>query len=74
MVDLLPPLNLHKRPGKLVLESPELGKSCLRQKATFFAEDAKKCTRHLLSGPLTFQIYRLHEPIKPVHGKWAAIL
>jgi len=28
-VDLLPPLNLHRRPGKLVLERSELGKSCL---------------------------------------------
>ncbi len=40
-VDLLPPLNSHKSSGKLVLERPELGKSCLRQDATLFAEDTK---------------------------------
>ena len=40
-VDLLPPLNLHKSPGKLVLERPDLGKSCLRFYRTSFAESAK---------------------------------
>lgn len=29
MVDLLPPLFLHKSAGKLVLERSEVGKSCL---------------------------------------------
>jgi hypothetical protein len=37
-VDLLPLLNSHKSSGKLVLERSELGKSCLRQNATLFAE------------------------------------
>src|SRR5438128_2595028 len=54
-----------------LLERPELGKSCLRQNATFFAEDAKKCTRHLLSGPLTFKRYCLSEPVKPFYNKRA---
>ena len=40
-VDLLPPLNLYKSSGKLVLERSELGKSCLRQDATLFAEGIK---------------------------------
>jgi hypothetical protein len=40
-VDLLPPLYLYKSSGKLVLERSELGKSCLRQDATLFAEDTK---------------------------------
>jgi hypothetical protein len=73
-VDLLPPLYLHKSSGKVVLERSEVGKSCLPNYATSFAEGVKKCTRHLLSGTLTFEKYRLHEPIKPVRGKRAAIL
>ena len=73
-VDLLPPLCLRKSSGKVVLERSDLVKSCLRQEATSFAEGAKKRTRHLLSGPLTFETYRLHEPIKPVHSKRAAIV
>ena len=40
-VDLLPPLNLYKSSGKLVLERSELGKSCFRQDATLFAEGTK---------------------------------
>jgi hypothetical protein len=40
-VDLLPPLNLHKSSGKVVLERSELGKSCLRNYATSFAEGTK---------------------------------
>ncbi len=49
-----------------------MGKSCLRFYATSFAESAKKCARHLLSGTLIFRLYGVHEPIKPVHGKRAA--
>jgi hypothetical protein len=71
-IGLLPPLNLRKRPGKLVLERSDLGKSCLRFYATSFAERTKKRARHLLSETLTCEIYRLYEPIKPVHGKRAA--
>jgi len=37
-VDLLPLLNSHKSSGKLFLERSVLGKSCLRQNATLFAE------------------------------------
>jgi len=74
MVDLLPPLFLYKSSGKVVLERSEVVKSCLRQNATSFAEGTKKRTQHLLSGPLTFEMYHLHEPIKPVHSKQAAIL
>ena len=44
LVDLLPPLYLHKSSGKVVLERPELVKSCLRQNVTSFAESNKKCT------------------------------
>jgi hypothetical protein len=40
-VDLLPHLNLYESSGKLVLERSELGKSCLRQDATLFAEGSK---------------------------------
>jgi hypothetical protein len=40
-VDLLPPLNLHKSAGKVVLERSEVGKSCLRHYATSFAENRK---------------------------------
>jgi hypothetical protein len=40
-VDLLPPLNLHKSSGKVVLERPELGKSCLRNYVTSFAKEGK---------------------------------
>src|SRR5436190_14875920 len=40
-VDILPPLNLHKRSGKVVLELSEVGKPCLRQDATSFAENRK---------------------------------
>jgi hypothetical protein len=73
-VDLLPPLCYRKSAGKLVLERSELVKSCLRQNATSFAEGAKKRARHLLSGPLTYEMYRLYEPIKPFHVKQAAIV
>jgi hypothetical protein len=54
-VDLLPPLFLSRSPGKLVLERSEVGKSCLRQNATSFAEDAKKCriaSREIFLRPL----------------------
>ena len=37
----MPPLNSHTSSGKLVLERSELGKSCLRQDATLFAESSK---------------------------------
>ena len=40
-VDLLPPLYLLKSSGKVVLERSELGKSCLRNYATSFAEGTK---------------------------------
>jgi hypothetical protein len=72
IVDHLPPLFLPESSGKLVLERSEVGKSCLRKNATSFAEDAKKCTRHLFSGTLTFQGYRLSEPVMPFYGKRAA--
>ena len=41
-VDLLPPLNLRKSAGKVVLECLEVGRSCLHLYATSFAKDAKK--------------------------------
>jgi hypothetical protein len=72
-VDLLPPLYSYKSSGKVVLERFDDGKSCLRKNVTSFAEGAKKCARHLLSGTLTFKKYRLRDPIKPVHGKRAVI-
>src|SRR6266567_8818881 len=40
-VDLLPPLYLHERSGKVVLERSEVGKSCLRHYVTSFAEGTK---------------------------------
>jgi hypothetical protein len=36
-VDLLPPLNLHKNSGNLVLERSKVGKSCLHECATSYA-------------------------------------
>ena len=71
MVDLLPPLFLYTSSGIVVLKRSEVGKSGPRFYATSFAEGAKKRARHLLSGTLTFRLYGVHEPIKPVRSKRA---
>jgi hypothetical protein len=57
-VDLLPPLCLQKKVLVKLFES-----------ALSSGNPALVTTRHLLSETLTLEMYRLYEPIKPVHNE-----
>jgi hypothetical protein len=63
-------LHLRERSGKVVLERPEGGASCLREQLTSYAEGVQ----HLVSAPHEIRLELFFRPLKPIHIGRPAVL